>query len=262
MTYNLIGINNGRNFRGLGGYKTKTGQTTKKRKLIRSGNLANLSAADLSLLDDFNLKYDIDFRSKHEVTAAPDRLPDRTHYHFTPVFSEDLTGSTKSMEEILTDNSDDADYGFNNMMEAYADIVTGTSGIQAYRKFFKYLLKNDQDNQALLFHCSAGKDRTGMGAVYFLNAVGVDLPTIRQDYLLSNLTTKDFADNFIAEAKKKGATPATLQSLKALMSVDEKYLDNALTIINQEFGGLDQYTTDVLKLDQTDLAALKEIYLE
>ena len=72
----LIGIQNGRNFRELGGYKTVSGQTIKYNKLLRTGNLADLSPFDKQFLTDYGVKYDVDFRSKEEVDNQPDRVPD------------------------------------------------------------------------------------------------------------------------------------------------------------------------------------------
>lgn len=60
------------------------------------------------------------------------------------------------------------------------------SAQKAYRQFFDILLSHQENDGAVLFHCTAGKDRTGMGAVYLLSALGVDGHTIRQDYLATN----------------------------------------------------------------------------
>lgn len=67
----LIGIQNGRNFRELGGYKTISGQTIKYNKLLRTGNLADLSSSDLELLQKHGVKYDVDFRTEKEKMIIP-----------------------------------------------------------------------------------------------------------------------------------------------------------------------------------------------
>lgn len=262
MANNLIGINSGRNFRGLGGYKTKDNRTIKYHKLIRSGHLSELDDQDLNLLANFKLKYDIDFRSEDEAKKEPDRLPSGVKYEFNPVFSEDLTNSTVGLADLMEIKDLAPDFGFNNMVDAYTDIVTGADAQNAYRTFFNYLLENDRDNEALLFHCSAGKDRTGMGAVYLLNSLGVDFDTIKKDYLISNLTTTEFKDQFINNAVANGASENLIKSINALMVVDERYLEHAIDIIDQEYGGLDQYTKDVLKVDKDEQERLQEIYLE
>ena len=80
------------------------------------------------------------------------------------------------------------------MFFAYEDMINGQTAQKAYRKFFDLLLTNDKDKNALLFHCTAGKDRTGFGALLILSALGVPFTTIRYDYTLTNITTKSFVD--------------------------------------------------------------------
>ena len=93
----LIGIQNGRNFRELGGYKTVSGQTIKYNKLLRTGNLADLSPSDLELLQKHGVKYDVDFRTEKEKNDHPDRVPEGAKYVFDPVFSDDLTNASKGI---------------------------------------------------------------------------------------------------------------------------------------------------------------------
>lgn len=93
----LIGIQNGRNFRELGGYKTVSGQTIKYNKLLRTGNLADLSSSDLELLQNHGVKYDVDFRTEKEKNDHPDRVPEGAKYVFDPVFSDDLTNASKGI---------------------------------------------------------------------------------------------------------------------------------------------------------------------
>lgn len=73
---------------------------------------------------------------------------------------------------------------------------------KAYRKFFDVLLENTVDGESVIFHCTAGKDRTGFGALLALSALGVPLNTIKKDYLLTNITTKDFVDSMVEHARQ------------------------------------------------------------
>lgn len=261
MENKLIGIKTGRNFRELGGYRTSSGQTIKMHKILRSGHLAELDGVDIGLLQNYRVKFDIDFRSKAEVTKEPDRVPNGAQYLYNPVFSEDLTDNSKSIDELLAETDSDPNFGFNNMMLSYEDIVTSADAQKAYRTFFEQALTNTEDGDALLFHCTAGKDRTGMGAVFFLNALGVDFATIKKDYLLSNVTTKDNYDNITKTVKERGGNENTVKAVQALMRVDERYLNHAMNLINNNYGGLNQYTKDIFGIDHANLEQLKHIYL-
>ncbi|EEW68169.1 hypothetical protein HMPREF0518_0890 [Lactobacillus helveticus DSM 20075 = CGMCC 1.1877] len=262
LTNQLIGVTSGRNFRELGGYETLSGKKIKMHKLLRTGNLADLSPFDKKFLTDYGVKYDVDFRSKEEVYNQPDRVPDGVEYIYDPVFSEDLTNSSKSLNDLNKQAANDADFGFDHMHYAYEDMIESESAQNAYRKLFEVLLKNDGENESVIFHCTAGKDRTGFGAMLVLSALGVPFSTIKKDYLLTNITTKDFVDSMVEHARQNGRNENVLQSIRDIQSVRPEYLDHAIKVLNDEYGGINNYLRDVMKLSSADIMKLREIYLE
>lgn len=262
LTNQLIGVTSGRNFRELGGYETLSGKKIKMHKLLRTGNLADLSPFDKQFLTDYGVKYDVDFRSKKEVYNQPDRVPDGVEYIYDPVFSEDLTNSSKSLNDLNKQAANDADFGFDHMHYAYEDMIESESAQNAYRKLFEVLLKNDGENESVIFHCTAGKDRTGFGAMLVLSALGVPFSTIKKDYLLTNITTKDFVDSMVEHARQNGRNENVLQSIRDIQSVRPEYLDHAIKVLNDEYGGINNYLRDVMKLSSADIMKLREIYLE
>ncbi|NHL84366.1 tyrosine-protein phosphatase [Lactobacillus helveticus] len=212
LTNQLIGVTSGRNFRELGGYETLSGKKIKMHKLLRTGNLADLSPFDKQFLTDYGVKYDVDFRSKEEVYNQPDRVPDGVEYIYDPVFSEDLTNSSKSLNDLNKQAANDADFGF--------------------------------------------------GAMLVLSALGVPFSTIKKDYLLTNITTKDFVDSMVEHARQNGRNENVLQSIRDIQSVRPEYLDHAIKVLNDEYGGINNYLRDVMKLSSADIMKLREIYLE
>lgn len=262
LTNQLIGVTSGRNFRELGGYETNTGKKIKMHKLLRTGNLADLSPFDKQFLTDYGVKYDVDFRSKEEVDRQPDRVPDGVKYIYDPVFSEDLTNSSKSLNDLNKQASSDADFGFDHMHFAYEDMIESESAQNAYRKFFEVLLKNDVDGESVIFHCTAGKDRTGFGAILVLSALGVPFSTIKKDYLLTNITTKDFVESMVEHARQNGKNENVLQSIRDIQSVRPEYIDHAIKVINDKYGSINNYLRDVMKLSSVDIMKLRNIYLE
>ena len=262
LTNQLIGITSGRNFRELGGYATASGKKIKYHKLLRTGNLADLTVADQTYLIKYGLKYIVDFRSQEEVTRQPDRVPEGVKYEYDPVFSEDLTNSSKSIDRLDELSKDDAQFGFEHMLLAYEDMVISESAKTAYRNLFSAMLENDQEDQALIFHCTAGKDRTGFGALLALTALGVPLGLIRQDYLLTRVTTKDFVESMLAREKAAGKNENTLKSIHDIQTVYPEYFDHAVKVINDNYGSVNNYLRDVMKLSAGDLMDLRRIYLE
>ena len=257
-------IQNGFNFRELGGYQTIEGKHLKKRKLLRSAALSNLSEQDLNYLDEYGLRYDIDFRSPSEKQKQPDRIPSQTAYHFAPVFTVD---ETKSQSDDRAEDDrlmNEKNAGFKQMLDAYNDIVLSDNAKKAYRKFFDLLLANDRDDQSVIFHCSAGKDRTGMGAVYALTALGVDQDTIRADYLVSNEFLK-LRRNFKPASERipvQQQSAIYSENMQALSFVSGKYLDCALGTMQREYGTLDHYLESELGVDKQQRKDLQKIYLE
>lgn len=261
MTTRMLNIKNGHNFRELGGYQTQDGHHLKYHKVVRSGHLCDLSAADQTYLNDYGVFQDIDFRSSAEVKDGPDRVPSQAEYIFNPVFSEDETHSTEDAEKLANELNENPHVGYQRMVDAYHNLVTDPHAIKAYQRFFELLLANDQPDQAILFHCTGGKDRTGMGAYFLLNALGVDQATIRQDYLMTNEVTKDFLDDFLASLKKKGHNSISIENSRAFWVVDPGYLAQAEADIKAMSGNVHNYLKYELNVNDNDLADLRKIYL-
>ncbi|UQS82013.1 tyrosine-protein phosphatase [Bombilactobacillus folatiphilus] len=269
-TQQSLKVKSGTNFRELGGYQTSDGHTVKSHKLLRSASLGALSKPDLQYLSDYGVHYDIDLRSADEQAKVPDRVPPKTQYVFNPVFAVDLTRASKfSDAEEQSQSVQEAealqeipDNGHASMLKTYQDIINLDSAKQAYQTFFQYLLANDQPQQSVLFHCTAGKDRTGIGAAFILTALGVPYETIKQDYLLTNVASKEYVDHQLAHLKADGLNPKQLTSAKALLTVSPDYLRIADAEIKQAAGSWLNFIQTDLKVTDQDLKDLKQIYLD
>lgn len=259
MEQHLLNIQGGLNFRDLGGYPTKDGQVIKMHKVIRSAKLGTLEKQDLDYLNQYGIRVDIDFRSLKEQHDCPDKVPSLARYVNDPVFQEDETDSTARDQMRKEAFKTDPTTGYHDMIRSYKDIVTNPNSQHAYRIFFDELLANDQDDSGVLFHCTAGKDRTGMGAVYLLSLLGVPDEVIRQDYLSSNQYLK------VNQQQKQDLYhdlgPTFLKNIEAITHVYDEYLDTALDIIKTEFGNVINYLEQVVKITPKQQRDLKQIYL-
>src|SRR5699024_12873889 len=110
--------------------------------------------------------------------------------------------------------------------------------------------------------CHAGNDRSGLVALLALSSSGVPLITINQVYLLTNITTMDFVDSMFEPARQNGKNENVLQSIRDIQSVRSDYLDHAVKVLNDEYGGINNYLRDVMKLSSADIMKLRNIYLE
>ncbi|MDR3059067.1 MAG: tyrosine-protein phosphatase [Prevotella sp.] len=234
----------GYNFRDLGGYKTSDDKYVKWGKIFRSDDLHNLTEADLDYLASIPLISIVDFRSKEEMNQAPDKNPSsvKTNYSYS-ISPGNLMAAASSLDDLAKLTANQADtlmIGMNILL------VTDSACVQQYRNLFQ-LLQNDTDTP-LMFHCSAGKDRTGMAAALILSALGVDERTILNDYLLSNIY---LADKY---AKCKDESPA----LKSLFEVKTEFLQAGLDRIKEDHGSIENYLTKVLNVD---IQKMKQKYL-
>jgi protein-tyrosine phosphatase len=124
--------------------------------------------------------------------------------------------------------------GSKLMEEMNILLVTDPICVKQYREFFKVL--QEESNIPLLYHCSAGKDRTGMASVLILYALGVDDATILDDYLASNTYLSG----------KYEALMAKNPVYKDLFSVKKEYLEAGLNSIKKEYGSIDAFLTEIL----------------
>ena len=230
----------GYNFRDLGGFPTPDGRHVKWGKIFRSDDLYHLTEADLHYLSSIPIISVVDFRSPNEVAAAPDKLPASVREAY-PLSIE--PGNVLSLVDFSELNAAQLD---SIMTQIYVHLVTEKSFVDRYRTFFKLL--QDTTQMPLLFHCSAGKDRTGTAAALILYALGVDEETIMEDYLASN---HYLGDKYAGELAKN-------PHLKAALTVKREFLQAAIDRIKQDHGSVENFLVKELNVN---IPKFKELYL-
>lgn len=229
------------NMRTLGGIVNQQGMQIKQDKLFRSGNPGLASEKDCLQLKQHAIDEVIDFRSQPEKRPMEYMFAQQFNWVIQPIFTGDLEGL---LSRELT-----AAKAAKAMCEIYQRFPV------EFQPQFHYLLKQAEQGKTILFHCTAGKDRTGFAALLLLSALGVDFEVILQDYLLSNKAISglkaqmaDFADQQISE-----------EAFHALLEVTPEYLDNALRIIKSSYGRMDNYLLNTLGID---IDLIRHHYLE
>ncbi|AVK63882.1 protein-tyrosine-phosphatase [Lactobacillus sp. CBA3606] len=255
----VLRLDHGINFRELGGYQTTGGQTIKWQKLLRCGGMSLLSPHDLTYLDQYGLRYDIDLRQASEAQLSPDRYPQSTHYRNTSVypFTDNRRFDRRLKRLIKRMIIDDS---FN--AQTYAQMVTDSHPIKVWQHLFATLLANDQPNQSLVFHCAAGKDRTGVAGALIMTALDVPRDTIMQDYLLTNAVfmAADELDNdtIITEANNGDLA----SHFNTALAVEADNLKMVFHVFDDLYGGGRGYLREALGLSLADLNELKQLYLD
>ena len=260
----LAGILNARD---LGGYETAEGRKVKKHKLIRSGALAMCTQSDLDLLVNvYEVKTDVDFRTALEVNEKKDPVMEGVQYIWNPIIEEETMGITKEfkgMEEFYKESIKEykkaGESPLKYMAKTYQGLVSNAFSLDQYRKFFEILLHHE--NGAVLWHCSAGKDRAGLGAALILYALGVERDTIMRDYLLTNTYLAPETEAMIEMVRKEYEDPEIEAAIRILNGVEECYLEMAFTHMEKTSGSIGRFMEEAFGLGEKQIQMLREKYL-
>jgi protein-tyrosine phosphatase len=245
------------NFRDLGGYKTLDGQTVQTGKVLRSAEPVGLSGKDKNTLTNtYQLRKIIDFRSAKEVARTPDDALTGVAYLNIDLL-KNFEKSTTSFHDLMENPR--LDLADETMCSIYSRMVLNSTTQAGYARFLNEILT--QEEGAVLFHCFAGKDRTGLGAALILSLLGVGKADIVHDYLLTNVQRKAQNQKIIDEAKAKGQSGEALLAIEKMMSVDAKYLACAFEQISDNYGTVADYAKTALNFEADKQAFLKNLLL-
>jgi protein-tyrosine phosphatase len=232
------------NFRDVGGYRNADGRCVRRGQVFRSDHLAGLTPEDLARLASLGIGHSLDFRGAAEYSATPYAIPgvQRLALTIEPTVIARMQalvvqGIVPTTEETVA-----------LMCETYRDFVNHNAG--TFGRFLKHLLEQPTPQ---VFHCTAGKDRTGFAAALLLSALGVDRATIEHDYLLTNQLYK--RDN-----RLEGSGHPHV--MKVLWQVQPEFLHAAFDAVDAQHGGMQDYLQGAIGLSPQELAELKQMLLE
>lgn len=262
--YGLIELDGTCNTRDQGGMEAVTGQRVRAKKLIRSDGLEKLTDNDIHILvDECDLRTVIDLRTDVERKAAPDPIDRMPEVKFVslPVLADSAVGLTHEhslrslWDEFLKLKGDP----MGVISKTYPLMLLGDAGVAAYKQFFEILLT--QEEGAVLWHCSEGKDRTGVASILILFTLGVPPTTIMEDYLATNLFARQKMKRIANDLKKVHVADKSDEALLALICAHKEYMDAAMEAVKGKYGSLDAYLTEALDLTPEKRQLLAEKYL-
>jgi protein-tyrosine phosphatase len=234
------------NFRDLGGLPTVDGRVTRHGVLFRSSALEELSTRDVRhLIDDIGLRTVIDLRSADDRETAEPLLDAPFRYVNLPITRG---GPTTSLERPLDAN------GRADMARIYRMYIE-TSG-PAISEIFAEL---SSGATPAVFHCAAGKDRTGVVAAILLSAVGVTRDAVIADYM----ATEPVLDDIIAYLQRRPAyAEIVLRFPPGTMDVDPSFMIGFLDDVERTYGGMSAWLTEHAGVPAESLATLERLLVE
>lgn len=235
------------NFRDLGGYKTAASLSVRWGRVYRSSALGKMTEEDVRLFLSLGIRTICDLRSARERELSPTVLPPGSVTSIHPV--EIVSSAGHRLAELVASENPTTPAYRAIMVEGYRSYVREHA--EQFRRLFELL--SDEDSYPLLFHCAAGKDRTGVAAALLLAILGVGEDEIVDDYLLTN-------SHWHGTSPFALSAPAAL--LPTIIRADPSYLCAALDAIAEDHGSVEEFFEVRLSLGAEAVDRLRQLMLE
>ncbi len=223
----------------------------KEKKLIRSSELSKLNDKDVHILSSvYKVKNIIDLRSQKEVRKRNDVIIPNAIYHNIPLIDENEFGITFENKLIKIPTK------IPNLSDTYVKFVSPDKK-DVWNEIFN-IISNDNDG-AILWHCTAGKDRCGLVSYMIEYCLGLDEETLINDYLYTNnfyqmpKYFKMISHFFINDAKTR-----FIEIFKA----KREYLFSALNYINNNYGNIDVFMNEICGVNEEKKNKIRKLYLK
>ena len=249
----LVALQGGSNFRDIGGYRTADGGQVRWGRVYRSAALHRLTRADLTAMEELDLRVVYDLRIDEERERAPSILPEGIRSELLPIGG--TAAKTKQLTDLLVEGnlrSIPADF----LVRIYEGMVESSAPV------FGLLLTKlaDAENTPALFHCTAGKDRTGIAAALLLSVLAVDESTILDDYELSSIHYTEYQ---IARLKVKLENAGIeADRYRAVFGAPRHAMATLLATLRERYGSPEGYLREEAGVTDEVFPALRARLLE
>ncbi|TXS49020.1 tyrosine-protein phosphatase [Streptomyces sp. t39] len=238
------------NLRDLGGTELAGGGRVRGGVLFRSGQLDRLDPVADPAVAALGVRTVVDLRTRAEREARPDRIPEGGRLLLADVLADQVAAGSlpaaARLRQLLADPvAAERELGGGRGPELFGQIyrsfVTTDSARAAYGAFLTELA--EPDAAPLLFHCTAGKDRTGWAATVVLTLLGASPETVRAEYLSVNAAVREAFAPLVEGFTVQGGRPETAL---AVIGVVPEYLAAALDEVEARYGSMEAYATEGL----------------
>lgn len=231
------------NLRDLGGYATENGLQTRWHRFFRADGLHALTEPAQQALINTGLRTVVDLRNQQELDEKPDVFAtnEAVNYVHLSLF-ENVRGTSDSLPTDLTTIYL---YALDNNQTAFKNVID---------------IVADSSDDGVLFHCTAGKDRTGLISALLLGAVGVGHEDIVADYALTAHYLADFFEQRRTEAQRAGRD---ISAYEPLFLAEPQFMQTVLDHLSENYGGILGYLTSIgisaAQIEKVKLALLENI---
>lgn len=257
MPARILDIPGVRNFRDMGGYINKDGRTLAPGRLFRSGHYAEIDAATAKLIADQGITTVVDFRSPHEKEhmAITWYAPWQPNYVDNPIGGNAAAWIREMFDRLQHTEFPETELRDQFILAFQTMPIANAPGL---KRLFDVLI-DDNDGGAALFHCTAGKDRTGIAGALIMLALEMPEEAIFEDFLLTNQAVDlearavEVAEQ-VSERAKRTVSP---KAVHPLIGVEPAFLEAAFDVMSREHGSVDDYLTNAMGLTKNRRESLK-----
>ena len=253
------------NFRDVGGYESTDGRSVRWGEVYRSGELPELTDADVARLDSLGIRTVVNFLVPKEIERnGADRLPEGVREVRRPITGE-------LAEELSLQAGDAIRSGDFSALPADLNPEFHRLLLEDGREEYAALLREllDPAHRPLVYHCSHGVHRTGTATAILLSALGVPWETVREDYLLSNEYRREEIEAQLGRirqmvARDKGVSPdqVDMTNVEAFYFLEGHYIDGSLEKAVEEYGSMEAFIREGLGITEEELRQLRAELLE
>jgi protein-tyrosine phosphatase len=242
----VVELQGGSNFRDLGGYDTVDGRHVRRGVVYRSAHLGTLTDGDRTALGSLGVRTVVDLRGINEAAETPHRI-DGTGWRIVGAHIE--PGIGEKIRRAIEDGTASPFLMMQYLSDHYRDYPRRCT--PGFRTLFAHL--SDGQHRPLVFHCTAGKDRTGFASALLLTLLGVPWDMVMEDYLRTN-------ELWIGHI---GRYPELdLDTRAAIIEARRPYLEAAFDVVRADFGSPEGFAEKALGLDAASRERLKAELLE
>ena len=240
------------NVRSLGGLTRLDGRRIKENVLFRTGHLEKATDGDIRRLAEIGVARVIDLRDMREVTEHPDRPIPGAEYRHIPALGD--------LQDLFKKRPDDptmtAEEIHNDFTQLYRILAQSPHSQDAYEEFFQVLLASE--GKPVLWHCTQGKDRTGIAAMLLLIALGFEEEQVVSEYMLTNV----FAQKQLDALEAAGKPSKVLSFMREIFFVFQDNAQFYLNCLRLEYGSVSNFLELVLGVGPREIEKLESYYLD
>jgi protein-tyrosine phosphatase len=239
------------NFRDLGGMRTADGKTVRWGQVFRSDTLTHLTAHDYERLNSIGISLVCDLRSRQERVEDPTEWREASPVFVLAPVSENAKGAAVdgTLLSKLQTSKISAEEGKAIFEGFYIRMVFDSAA-----KFGSVLRAIETTDRPSMFHCTGGRDRTGITAALLLHILGVPNETIVEDFVLST--------QYLNERPATSAIGAPSAIPAEVLRLQPRYIEAVFKAIDQQYGSFDRYRREALHFSDADVSALRSRLLE